>query len=87
MCIRDRRTTSGDAADTIFGEQVLECFVTGTGWAHIDISGPAIPSPSTDVNSAWGSITDNEFCTSWALGFGVRLLDRFIRDAVEKHKT
>ena len=85
--IADLRTTSGDAADTIFGAQFLECFVNGTVWAHLDISGPAIPSPATDVNSAWGSMTDNEFCTSWAPGFGVRLLDRFIRDAVEKHKT
>lgn len=85
--VADLRTTAGDAGDTIFGAQFLECFVNGTVWAHLDISGPAIPSAPTDVNSEWSSTSDNEFCRSWAPGYGVRLLDRLIRNAFEKHES
>jgi leucyl aminopeptidase len=45
--------------------------VKETPWAHLDIAGTAIGSPATEINR------------SWASGFGVRLLDRLVRDYYE----
>ncbi|MBX9861286.1 MAG: leucyl aminopeptidase [Hyphomicrobium sp.] len=41
-------------------------------WAHLDIAGTAMDAPK------------NEISTSWASGWGVQLLDRFIADNYEK---
>jgi leucyl aminopeptidase len=43
-----------------------------TPWAHIDLAGTAMDS------------TRNEISPSWASGWGVRLLDRFVADHCEK---
>ncbi|MGB0785229.1 MAG: leucyl aminopeptidase [Alphaproteobacteria bacterium] len=50
----------------------LERFVNGVPWAHLDIAG-----------TAWGE-TDKPLSGVGATGFGVRLLDRFLRDNFEK---
>jgi leucyl aminopeptidase len=43
-----------------------------TPWAHLDIAGTAMDAPK------------NEISTSWASGWGVQLLDRFVADNFEK---
>ena len=40
-------------------------------WAHLDIAGTAMGSPATEINKGWSS------------GWGVRLLDRLVRDHYE----
>ena len=42
-----------------------------TPWAHLDIAGTGMGSPSSDINQSWGS------------GWGVRLLDRLGKDYYE----
>ena len=62
----DMKNIGGRDAGSITAAQFLQRFVnTGTLWAHLDIAGTAMGSPSSDINQSWGS------------GFGVRLLDRF----------
>jgi leucyl aminopeptidase len=60
----DMKNTGGRYAGSITAAQFLKRFVGDTPWAHLDIAGTAMGSPSTDINQ------------SWASGFGVRLLDR-----------
>ncbi|MBT3069845.1 leucyl aminopeptidase [Rhodomicrobium sp. Az07] len=62
----DIRNLGGRDAGSITAAQFLQRFVrNGTPWAHLDIAGTGMASPSTDINQSWGS------------GYGVRLLDRF----------
>ena len=58
----------GRAAGSITAAQFLQRFVNDVPWAHLDIAGTAMGSPS------------NEYNQSWASGFGVRLLDRLVSD-------
>jgi leucyl aminopeptidase len=51
--------------------QFLKRFVGDVPWAHLDIAGVAMASPSTETNTSWGS------------GWGVRLLDRLVWDHYE----
>jgi Leucyl aminopeptidase len=67
----DMKNSGGRMAGSITAAQFLKRFVKDTPWAHLDIAGTAMGSPSTDVNQSWGS------------GFGVRLLDRYVRDRFE----
>ncbi len=67
----DMKNTGGRWAGSITAAQFLKRFVKDTPWAHLDVAGTAMGSPSTDVNRSWGS------------GFGVRLLDRYVRDTHE----
>ena len=46
-------------------------FVGDTPWAHLDIAGTAMGSPSSEINQSWGS------------GYGVRLLDQLVRTNFE----
>jgi leucyl aminopeptidase len=43
-----------------------------TPWAHLDIAGTGFDSRQTDINRSWGS------------GWGVRLLDRLVKDYYER---
>ena len=52
--------------------QFLQRFVGETPWAHLDIAGTGMASPSSDISDTWAS------------GFGVRLLDRLVADHYEK---
>ncbi|MBU4530107.1 MAG: leucyl aminopeptidase [Hoeflea sp.] len=63
----DMKNTGGRHAGAITAAQFLKRFVKDTPWAHLDIAGTAMGSPSTDINQ------------SWASGFGVRLLDELVR--------
>ena len=69
----DIKNTGGRPAGSITAAQFLARFITsGTAWAHLDIAGVALNSPASETNAGWAS------------GFGVALLDRFIRDGYEK---
>ena len=67
----DMKNIGGRYGGAITAAQFLQRFVKETPWAHIDIAGTAMGSPSNEINQSWGS------------GFGVRLLDRLVRDHYE----
>jgi len=67
----DMKNVGGRHAGSITAAQFLKRFVGDTPWAHLDVAGTAMSSPSSDFNRSWGS------------GFGVRLLDRWVRDTYE----
>jgi leucyl aminopeptidase len=68
----DMKNVGGRWAGAVTAAQFLKRFVEDdTPWAHLDVAGTAMGSPSTEVNA------------SWASGFGVRLLDRLVRDRYE----
>ena len=63
----DMKNTGGRHAGSITAAQLLKRFVGETPWAHLDIAGTAMNSPSSEINQSWGS------------GYGVRLLDELVR--------
>lgn len=67
----DMKNTGGRNAGSITAAQFLQRFVNGTTWAHLDVAGTAMSSPNSDINRSWGS------------GWGVRLLDRLVKDNYE----
>ena len=68
----DMKNTGGRTAGSVTAAQFLQRFVKkGTPWVHLDVAGTAFGAPSDEVNGGWAS------------GFGVRLLDRLVRDAYE----
>lgn len=67
----DIKNSGGRPAGSITAAQFLAHFVGDTPWAHLDIAGAAINSPQTETNAAWGS------------GFGVAVLDAFVRAGYE----
>lgn len=67
----DMKNTGGRFAGSITAAQFLARFVGDTPWAHLDVAGTAMSAPKTAINNSFGS------------GFGVRLLDRYIRDVHE----
>ncbi len=72
--VADMKNTGGKWGGSISAAQFLQRFVKeGTPWAHLDIAGTAMSSVDSEINRSWGS------------GFGVRLLDRLVRDHYERH--
>ncbi|HKJ60926.1 MAG TPA: leucyl aminopeptidase, partial [Hyphomicrobiales bacterium] len=68
----DMKNIGGRTAGSITAAQFLQRFVkNGTVWAHLDIAGTAMGSPSTEINRSWGS------------GYGVMLLDRLAHEFYE----
>ena len=67
----DMKNTGGRYGGSITAAQFLQRYVEKTPWAHLDIAGTGMGSPSSDVNQ------------SWASGWGVRLLDRLVKDYYE----
>ena len=67
----DMKNIGGRYGGSITAAQFLRRFVKDTPWAHLDIAGTAMGSPSNEINQSWGS------------GFGVRLLDRLVKDNYE----
>jgi leucyl aminopeptidase len=67
----DMKNVGGRQAGAITAAQFLQRFVNDTPWAHLDVAGTAISAPASEINQSWGS------------GFGVRLLDRLVRDHYE----
>jgi len=70
----DMKNTGGRYGGSITAAQLLQRFVDGTPWAHLDIAGTGIGAPSTDINTSFGT------------GYGVRLLDRLVSDHYEGKK-
>ena len=68
----DVKNAGGRHAGAITAAQFLQRFVNETPWAHLDIAGVGMASPSSEINHSWGS------------GWGVRLLDRLVADHYEK---
>lgn len=69
--VADMKNSCGRLGGSITAAQFLKRFVGDTSWAHLDIAGTAMGSPAS------------EYSQSWASGFGVRLLDRLVRDHYE----
>jgi leucyl aminopeptidase len=71
--IADMKNTGGRHAGSVTAAQFLQRFVENdTPWAHLDVAGTAIGSPAHETNQSWGS------------GWGVRLLDEFVRARYER---
>jgi leucyl aminopeptidase len=70
----DMKNTGGRYGGSITAAQLLQRFVDGTPWAHLDIAGTAMGAPKTEINHSWGS------------GYGVRLLDCLVADYYESKK-
>ncbi len=68
----DIKNSGGRPAGSITAAQFLARFINNTPWAHLDIASVALNSPASETNAGWAS------------GFGVALLDRFVRDNYEK---
>jgi leucyl aminopeptidase len=67
----DMKNTGGRHGGSITAAQFLQRFVNDTPWAHLDIAGTGMNAPQSEINRSWGS------------GWGVRLLDRLVRDHYE----
>lgn len=71
--IADMKNIGNGGAGSITAAQFLQRFIKkGTPWAHLDIA-----------SVAWLD-ADKKTCPKGASAFGVRLLDQFVRDVVEK---
>jgi leucyl aminopeptidase len=68
----DMKNTGGRHGGSITAAQFLQRFVNDVPWAHLDIAGTGMNAPQTEINKSWGS------------GWGVRLLDRLVRDHYER---
>jgi leucyl aminopeptidase len=68
----DMKNIGGRNGGSITAAQFLKRFVGDTPWAHLDIAGTAMGSPSSDISS------------SWASGYGVRLLNELVIAHYEK---
>jgi leucyl aminopeptidase len=67
----DMKNTGGRHGGSSTAAALLQRFVNDVPWAHLDIAGTAMGSPQTEINRGWSS------------GWGVRLLDRLVRDNYE----
>ncbi|MEM7302940.1 MAG: leucyl aminopeptidase [Pseudomonadota bacterium] len=70
--VADMKNVGGRMAGSVTAAQFLKRFVDDVPWAHLDIAGTAMGSPKSAINTGWSS------------GFGVRLLDRLVKDNFEK---
>ena len=69
----DMKNTGGRWGGSCTAAAFLQRFVKdNTPWCHLDVAGTAMDGAKSDIN------------TSWASGWGVRLLDRFVADFHEK---
>lgn len=67
----DMKNTGGRHGGSSTAAALLQRFVNDVPWAHLDIAGTAMGSPQSEINKGWSS------------GWGVRLLDRLVRDHYE----
>ncbi len=68
----DMKNIGGRGAGSITAAQFLRRYVGETPWAHVDIAG-----------TAWKDSSDDPREPTWATGFGVRLMDRFVAEQCE----
>lgn len=64
----DMKNTGGRHGGSITAAQFLQRFVDKTPWAHLDIAGTGMAAAASDINTSWGP------------GWGVRLLNRWVKD-------
>ncbi|WP_349369718.1 leucyl aminopeptidase [Salinarimonas sp.] len=69
--IADMKNVGGRNAGSITAAQFLKRFVEDTPWAHLDIAGTGMAAPQSEISRTFGS------------GYGVRLLDRLVKDHYE----
>lgn len=67
-----KNISAGSGAGTITAGQFLQRFVNNTPWAHIDIA-----------FMAWDKVGNKPLCDKGATGYGVRLLNKYIKDSFE----
>ncbi len=67
----DMKNTGGRHGGSATAAQFLKRYVNDVPWIHLDIAGVGMGSPASEINRSWGS------------GWGVRLLDRLVRDHYE----
>lgn len=67
----DMKNIGGRYAGSSTAAQFLQRFTNGVPWVHLDIAGTAMGSPKTAISR------------SWASGYGVRLLDRLVKNHYE----
>lgn len=68
----DMKNTGGRWGGAITAAQFLQRYVNETPWAHLDIAGVAMASNKTPISQSWSS------------GFGVDLLNDWIKENFEK---
>jgi leucyl aminopeptidase len=69
----DMKNTGGRMGGAITAAQFIKRFVDDKiPWAHLDIAGTGFDSRQNEINKSWGS------------GWGVRLLDRLVKDYYER---
>lgn len=67
----DMKNIGGRYAGSSTAAQFLQRFTNGVPWAHLDIAGTAMGSPKSPISQ------------SWASGYGVKLLNRLVKDYYE----
>lgn len=67
----DMKNTGGRYGGSITAAQFLQRFTNKVPWCHIDVAGVAMGTPKTSLSPTWAS------------GYGVRLLNRWIADNFE----
>ncbi|MBN9457166.1 MAG: leucyl aminopeptidase [Bosea sp.] len=67
----DMKNSAGRYAGSITAAQFLQRHVNDVPWAHLDIAGTGMAAKDSEINRSWGP------------GWGVRLLDRLVRDHYE----
>jgi leucyl aminopeptidase len=70
--IADMKNIGGREAGSITAAQFLQRFVGDTPWVHLDVAGTAMKNTRTDPRE-----------TTLATGYGVRLLNQWVRDTCE----
>ena len=68
----DMKNTGGRHGGAATAAAFLKRYVNDVPWAHLDIAGVAMASTASEINRSWGA------------GWGVRLLDRLVRDHYER---
>ncbi len=70
----DMKNIGGRFGGAITAAQFIQRFIKSkdTPWVHLDVAGTAMDSSRNELNQSWGS------------GWGVRLLDRLVRDHYER---
>jgi leucyl aminopeptidase len=71
--IADMKNIGGPHAGSITAAQILQRFVNKVPWAHLDIAGVA-----------WQDGEQKPLAPSWGTGWGVRVLNRLVKDYYEK---
>ena len=67
----DMKNTGGRYGGSITAAQFIKRFTNDVPWVHLDIAGTGMEASASEINKAWSS------------GWGVRLLDRMVKDNYE----